>query len=138
MSRFAKMVLVLAAFFWAAVWASGCALSQEQRVLATERALEAGSASLDLAVDAAVEACRAKNLPDEAAREACVGPIATINDAATPVLEAAVAALRAYWSAKAAADETKVGQAVAALRVALEALPSEYFAGLQALGEKIR
>jgi hypothetical protein len=134
-SRSSKVLVVLA---FCVAFLSGCALSQEQRVLATERALEAGSAALDLAVDAAVERCRAKNLADEAAREACVEPVAKINDAATPMIETAVAALRAYWSAKAAADETKVGQAIVALRAALEALPSEYFAGLQALGEKIR
>ncbi len=138
MSRFWKTVFVLAAFFWAAVWASGCALTQDQRVLATERAMEAGSAALDLAVDAAIETCRAKNLPDEAAREACVEPVATVNDAATPVLEAGVAALRGYWSARAAGDDDKIQQSLEALRAAIDALPPDYFTGLQDLARRIR
>lgn len=116
---------------------AGCA-SSHQKMLAVERGLDAGSAALDVAVDITIERCRAKNLPTESERAACVAKVEHVNDVATPVIDLAVGALQTYWTAAAAADEGRQAQAIAGLKAAIASLPDEYFAGLKALTETLR
>lgn len=117
---------------------SGCALTSDQKALAIERGLDAGSAGLDLAVDANIEICQAKGLPTEEARGACVDTISKINDETTPLIETAALALQSYWIAAAAGDKPAAQKALLALRHAVENLPDKYFAGLKSLAQSIR
>jgi hypothetical protein len=122
----------------ATIFGPACAFTQQQRVLATERALEAGSEALDIAVEAQIEVCRSKQLPTEAEREACVEKIAVVNEAAEPVVTTAVAAMRAYWAAAAANDKEAAERALLALKTAIANLPDEYFVGIKQTVEKLR
>jgi len=120
------------------IFVSACAFTQQQRILAVERGLDAGNEALDLAVEIQIEKCRAKNLPSDEARELCVEPMMKANDVATPIIEAAVAALRAYWTAAAANDQSNMQRALLALRTAIDNLPDAYFAGLKPIVERLR
>lgn len=106
--------------------------------LSAERALDAGSAQLDAVVDAKIEECRAKELPTPELRAECVADVAKKAEAADLGMQAAVAALRAYWAAVAAGDASKMAQALAAFRAAAETLPPEYFAGVVAAARGAR
>lgn len=121
----------------AVAFATGCAVTQDQRMIAVEHAVDAGSALLDAAIDAQVDACEARKLDTESERAACVDTISRLNDAAEPALLASVAALRAYWTARASGDEPGIEQARASLQAAIDALPSEYFSGLRELARGI-
>lgn len=117
----------------AVAFATGCAVTQDQRMIAVERAVEAGSALLDAAIDTQIDVCESRKLATESERASCVDAIARLNDAAEPALLAAVSALRAYWISRASADEPGINQARASLQAAIDALPAEYFAGLREL-----
>jgi hypothetical protein len=110
----------------------GCATT-DQIALATERGLEAGSMALDAAVDQEIIRCQS---PDPAARARCIAPIERVSDGADAPLRAAVAALRAYWTAAAAGDKGAASRALLAAKTAIAGLPPEYFGGLPALVQK--
>lgn len=115
-----------------------CATTPDQKALAIERGLDAGSQGFDIAVDAAIEVCRTKDLPSEEAREQCVAPMIKANDATTPLIETAVVALQTYWIASAVGDKDTKERALLAVRNAVDKLPDEYFAGLKALARTLR
>ncbi len=114
------------------LFAAGC-VTTNQIALATERGLEAGSATLDAAVDQEIIRCQS---PDAVARARCIAPIEKVSDAAEAPLRAAVAALRGYWAAAASGDQAAAQRALLAAKTAIAELPPEYFGGLPSLVQK--
>jgi hypothetical protein len=102
-------------------------------MVVTEKSLMAGSDALDVAVDAQIEICRAKDLPTPEQRQACVADIKQTQELTAPYVTAAVHAMRAYWMAKAAGDKAGMAQAARELSEAVSHLPPEFFKGLQGL-----
>lgn len=130
----AKILAALVALgvLTAPVCSMGCSVMPRVMVI-SEKTLTAGSAALDASLEARIEQCRAKQLPTPEERKACIEPVTRVSDAAEPVIVACVAALRAYWTAKAADDKDGMARAVLALKEAAATLPPEYFKGLQGL-----
>src|SRR5690606_2189448 len=90
-----------------AIMLGGCATVNQKMVVA-EHLLLAGSGRWDEQVDAKIAECRDQNLPTEAEREACVAPIRKIDETVVaPAVTTGVAALRAFWIARAAGEDPK-------------------------------
>lgn len=117
---------------------TGCAVAHQRSMVRVEKMLEAGAKHWEHVVDAEIVACRSKNLPTEAEREACIKPIHDLNDqVVAPALTAATGALRGFWYAVATGEDHR------ALRVRVMdilgivgSLPVEHFAGLRKIGKK--
>lgn len=115
-----------------------CVSTTNQIALETERGLTAGSAALDVAVDAAIAVCRARDLPTPEARADCMEEIVQIDAAAGEVVVISVDALRAYWEAIAKDDRGGAAAALARLIAAADSLPPKYFAGVQRMIRQLR
>lgn len=97
-----------------------------------EKAMDAGSAAWDQHVDAVIESCRAQQLPTESERAACVAEVRELDtQAVAPGVTATVAALRAYWIAKAAgAGPLELARLARQVYQAAAGLPLESFGGI--------
>lgn len=109
----------------------GCAAQQPRIALYAEQSLMAGSAMIDQAVDDKIHECERRNLRTALLRTECIKDVAKLVATTNPIIESCVAALRAFWAAKAAGDQEGQIRAIAALTAAISALPDEYFRGLK-------
>jgi hypothetical protein len=114
-----------------------CASVHQRAMVRVEKVLEAGAEHWEHVVDAEIAECRAKQLPTEAERAACVEPIHRMNDqVVAPALTAATGALRAFWYAVATGeDHRKLRQRVIDIAAIISSLPVEHFAGLRKIGK---
>lgn len=124
--------------FLCLVFVLACAFT-DRVVRRAEDGLDLGQKAVDTYVEAQIAYCRAKlDVQTEEQRALCTADASALLSKTEPAVEAAGAAVAAYWSARSVHDEASARRALRDLAVAVEKLPPEYFGDVLAALQRFR